>query len=399
MRPQRTVPPAAAPLSIRNLWHGLCGMFHGDAYQARLKAEIREHLDVKYVFFVSSGKAALYLILRALSSLSPKQQTIIPAYTCFSVPSAIVKAGLEVGLCDIDPETLDFDHDLLQQAVNEDTLCVIPNHLFGIPSDMDQINRLCKDRGVFVVEDAAQVMGSKYNKKALGTIGDVGFFSLGRGKRITCGSGGIIVTNSKPIADAIEGEYATLSWPSSIGTIADFLRVLIMSIFINPALYWLPAGLPFLKLGETIFYDDFRVAKFSGMKAGLLYGWRENLERSDRIRVEMTEYYSDQLMFNSKPSLPYLRLPLLVHSRETRDRIYHESREQGLGVGPMYPTPVSAVKELKPRYDGMRFPMAEGVADKLLTLPTHHLLSRNDKIAICELFWGVNFSVPENASH
>lgn len=120
---------------------------------------------------------------------------VIPAYTCFSVPSAVVKAGLDVALCDLDASTFDFDYRLLEAAVNEKTLCVIPSHLFGIPSEMDRVNAICREKGVYVVEDAAQAMRGP-TKGKLGTLGDVGFFSLGRGKNITCGSGGIIVTNS-----------------------------------------------------------------------------------------------------------------------------------------------------------------------------------------------------------
>jgi len=388
MKVKQTLPPTAAPIKLRDLLHGLAGILLSKRYLNKLEEEIREYFSVRYVFLVSSGKAALYLTLHALKSLSSKQQVVIPAYTCFSVPSAIVKAGLKVSLCDINPETFDFDSDLLKKTINQDTLCVIPNHLFGIPSDMDRIKQLCKDRGVFIIEDAAQAMGGRCNGKMLGTIGDVGFFSLGRGKNITCGSGGILVTNSQYIADALERKHSTLRHPNMMEIITEFFQVAVMSAFIHPMLYWLPAGLPFLKLGQTIYYKDFPVAKLSGMKAGLLYRWRERLKRSNRIRSETTTYYRERLWFatNSRPTVPYLRLPIIVRSREMRDSIYSRSREQGLGIRPMYPTAINEIEELRSQFKSRRFPVAEEVAEQLLTIPTHHLVSENYKKRICDLF-------------
>jgi dTDP-4-amino-4,6-dideoxygalactose transaminase len=123
---------------------------------------------------------------------------VIPAYTCFSVPAAVLKAGLRPVLCDINPSTFDFDHALLERTLNGNTLCVVAHHLFGIPSNIERVRALSRARGIFVVEDAAQAMGVESHGRSLGTLGDVGLFSLGRGKAITCGSGGIIVTNSAP---------------------------------------------------------------------------------------------------------------------------------------------------------------------------------------------------------
>ena len=101
-----------------------------------------------------------------------------------------MKAGLKVRLCDINLETLDYDANLLGDAVTAKTLCVVTGNLFGIPSDIENVKSVCGRHRVFVVEDAAQALGGEKNGKEVGTAGDVGFFSFGRGKNITCGSGG-----------------------------------------------------------------------------------------------------------------------------------------------------------------------------------------------------------------
>ncbi len=382
MKIQRTIPPAAAPLDMRSLAHGVVGMFMRERYRKRLILEIKDYFGVKYVVLVSSGKAALTVILTALKSLSPgRTRVLIPAYTCFSVPSAVVKAGLKVSICDIDPHTFDFDYKLLADAVNSDTLCVIPDHLFGIPADIENIMNVCKGRDVFVVEDAAQAMGGKYEERFLGTIGDVGFFSLGRGKNITCGSGGIIVTNSDVIAQAIEKEYALLEEFSATEVVKDFVKVVLLRIFINPALYWFPSGLPNLRLGETIFYRDFPVKKLAGMHAGLLTNFPKRLEVSNEIRKENADWFKDKLRLPLVHITPrsFLRLPLTVKNRDMKEKILSISRAKGLGVSPLYPTPINEIKEIRDQFAGMVFPRAKEISDCLLTLPTHHLLSRKDK--------------------
>lgn len=382
MKIRRTLAPAAAPLGFRDLVHGGAGLVFGGHYREKLELELKAYFGVNHAFLVSSGKAALTVILRALHSLSPnKQEVLIPAYTCFSVPSSIVKAGLTVALCDINPRTYDFDQALLQKAVTKNTLCVVPGHLFGIPSDVNRIARLCSKQRAFVVEDGAQAMGGTIKGKKIGTLSDVAFFSFGRGKNVTCGSGGIIITNSGRIAAEIQKIHTSLERPPAIENLLEFAKAVLLALFIRPWLYWLPSGLPFLKLGETFFHKDFPVARLSGMKAGLLRRWRVRLEKANRVRRRNAAYFSTQLGLDicTEDSPALLRLPLLMASRTMRDSIYSPSREKGMGTSTMYPTAVNKIEEIKTLFPGSSFPSAEKVAGTILTLPTHQYLSATDK--------------------
>ena len=96
MRIQRTIPPTAAPVSSANLLKGILGIFYAEQYLERVEAEFREYFDVKNIFLVSSGKAALTLILEALKSKDARREVIIKAYTCFYVQSAFLTARLTV---------------------------------------------------------------------------------------------------------------------------------------------------------------------------------------------------------------------------------------------------------------------------------------------------------------
>jgi perosamine synthetase len=388
MKIRRTLPPTAAPVRMKDLGQGLLGLFAGGAkFRDRLEREIREHFGVKHVFCVSSGKAALTVILSALKDLSSKKRVVIPAYTCFSVPSSIVKAGLEIVPCDIDPQTFDYDYDCLARAVTGDTLCVLAIHLFGIPADLDKIRKLCRDKDIFVVEDAAQAMGGRYKGGMLGTVGDVGFFSLGRGKNITCGSGGIIITGNDVIATALQRRYAEVEETPIREDIRSFIEVCLMSLFIKPYFYWLPAGLPFLKLGQTFFHADFPIQRLSGRRATLLQNWRERLLESNQTRTRNGADLQKRLARkdDQESGIPYLRFPLLVGDRQTRDLIHNRSQALGLGLSLMYPTPVNEIAELKSSFSGQFFPAAKRVAETLLTLPTHHLLSETDNTDTCNL--------------
>ncbi len=363
-------------------------MFREQTYLHDLEKELKDYFGVKHVFLVSSGKAALTVILRALKSVSPeKKNVLIPAYTCYSVPSAIVKAGLNVSLCDIEASTFDFNYHVLAEALDENTLCIVPDHLFGLAADMDSITALCREKGVLVVEDAAQAMGGSFKGKKLGTIGDIGFFSLGRGKNITCGSGGIIVTNSDRLASAVEDAYRPLEQPGKRECLAELLTMMILSLFIRPSLYWLPAGLPFLGLGETIFYRDFPIKKISGMKAGLLKNWKRRLEELNSIRRSNAEQLGRMtgLRERADSSTAYLRLPFLVADITVRDSIYSRAREKGMGISRMYPGPINKINEIRDSFGNETYPIAATVASQILTLPTHQFLTEKDKQAICGL--------------
>jgi len=392
MKIGRKVPPAAAPIAWKDLWHGAVGIVFPKQAIRMFEDEIRAHFGVGDVFLVSSGTAALTLTLMALrasSSSSRKTEVVIPAYTCFSVPAAVLKAGLRPVLCDINPSTFDFDHALLERTLNGNTLCVVAHHLFGIPSDIERVRALCRARGIFVVEDAAQAMGVEANGRTLGTLGDVGIFSLGRGKNITCGSGGIIVTNSAPIADAIGRRCRELAPSRLAEVLKDFAQIVLMAVFIRPRLYWLPAALPFLRLGQTIFPKDVSLKRLSGMKAGVLREWQARLNASNRIRSEATAYFSQRLSIGlaNGPSHPYLRLPIFAATPAERDQIYLRSQQQGLGLSVAYPTPINEIPEISIAFNGKRFPSARRVADHLLTIPIHHWLSDQDKRAIAGCVW------------
>ncbi len=124
---------------------GLAAWFAREATLDAATEELRRTLGVEHAWLVSSGRAALTLILRALAELSGRSRVIIPAYTCYSVPAAIVRAGLDIVPCDIDAATLDFAYEELEARLSEaPALCVVSTHLFGLPADVERARRLVR---------------------------------------------------------------------------------------------------------------------------------------------------------------------------------------------------------------------------------------------------------------
>ncbi|MBS0169859.1 MAG: DegT/DnrJ/EryC1/StrS family aminotransferase [Nitrospira sp.] len=386
MKAQRTLSPTAAPIEWRDLIQGLAGLARPDATRNDLKADFRRYFGVRHVWLVSSGKTALTVILRALHGLSARRTVVMPGYTCFSVPSAVVRAGLSVRLCDVDPLTLNLELPHLSRVADSGTLCVLATHLLGVGVDVKKVAELCRPRGVFVVEDVAQAFGGRVDEQPLGSIGDVAFLSFGRGKNITCGSGGAILTNDDRIGEAIDREYAGLPEVSIPAMLKNWLEVAVTQMLIHPSRYWFPAGLPFLGLGETTFYTDFLMARMDAVRAGLLRRWKERLTYSTASRVAHAAELQRVLSHDGVQTIQpyegsrsvYLRFPILMRSRQEKEALCRLSREQGLGISPLYPSTIRQIAELSEVLSAETVPHSAMIADRLVTLPTHEMVCDQD---------------------
>ncbi len=384
MKVRRTQPPVGYRLPAADIARAAARRFGSRSGREALEQQVAAHFGVRSAFAVASGKAALTLALRALHALTGRTKVILPAYTCYSVPSAIVKAGLIPVPCDIAAGTFDYDYGRLQPMLGPDVLCALSVHLFGIPSDTLRLKSVCAPAGIFVVEDAAQAMGVEASGEWLGTRGDIGFFSLGRGKNITCGSGGLILTNDAELAMRV-GALLTPHPPSIAAELRMFVELAAISVFISPRMYWLPAGIPALRLGETIFHPEFPVHALSDSQAGVLDGWPSRLAALNAVRQEAGTFYrrSVAAAAGGQADVPYLRFPLVLGGRPVRDRILQEGK--ALGVSAMYPASVGGIPEIRGLLSQHRFPEADRVAASLVTLPTHPLVTEADRRRICDL--------------
>jgi len=153
----------------------------------------------KYAIAVSSGTSALHVGLRALG-IGPGDEVILPTFTMIATANAVTYCGATPVFVDADPGTWNIDTSKIEEKITKKTKAVIAVHTYGMPADMEEICRIAKDHGLFVVEDASEAHGGEYKGKRVGGIGDVGAFSLYANKLVTTGEGGIVTTNNSEIA-------------------------------------------------------------------------------------------------------------------------------------------------------------------------------------------------------
>jgi perosamine synthetase len=376
---KRCIPPSASPVNVGSLVYGLFGLITGINRQNALESELKNYFSANHVYLVSSGKTALTLILKALATIDNRQEVVIPAYTCFSLPAVIIRSGLKIRLCDINPETLDYDYKKLEEIINKNTLCVVSTNLFGMASNIDTLKELTDRYSLFLVEDVAQAMGCTFRGKKLGTFGDAAFFSLGRGKNLTCGAGGIVVTSSESIANAIEPFYQELPSDPLLNNILEYLKLLVMSVFLHPLLYCIPSSIKFLELGKTYFYIDYKMSRFSRVKAWLMKGWQNRLELANNVREK-----NSQIVTQINTGISYLRIPYICSSRNIADNLLAESRKHGLGIVGMYPSAICEIPDITEYYSVADYAAAVSIAPRLVTLPSHQMLNKTDMVNLQE---------------
>jgi perosamine synthetase len=377
----RHIPPAAAPVLPADLLAGVDGALRSSDSLRAFEEGFADAQGVSRAWGVSSGRAALTLALRALRQLSPRTSVVIPAFTCFSVPAAIVRAGLDVVGCDIDSSTLDFDYQQLASVLDrERPLAVVATHLFGLPASVQRVKALCDRYGTFVIDDAAQALGTTVDGRPAGATGHIGFYSFGRGKSVTCGSGGVIVASSPDIVAAMDRQLAALDEPGTVQAATALAEATVLAIFLRPSLYHIPTSVPGLHLGETIYAVDFPVRRMSGTQAGLLKHWRVRLTEWNAARRENVLYFRRAIpALIPTAASTCIRLPVVCESREARDWLVSVGREQRLGISLMYPTAVNGIPALRGTLGQQSFPSAERVAERLLTVPVHPWVSRRDR--------------------
>ncbi|MCY3749525.1 MAG: DegT/DnrJ/EryC1/StrS family aminotransferase [Chloroflexi bacterium] len=152
----------------------------------------------EYCLAVSSGTSALEIGLRALR-LPRGSEVILSPYTYMASPTAVLNVGLVPIFVDMDPETYNIDSHLIEAAITDRTGAILTVHFGGLSCDMGEVLEIARRRDLKVIEDAAHAHGSTWNHRGLGTIGDVGCFSLGPGKNLTPGVGGAVMTNDLEI--------------------------------------------------------------------------------------------------------------------------------------------------------------------------------------------------------
>lgn len=163
-----------------------------------------EYLGAKYAVGVSSGTDALLLALMAVD-IQPGDEVIVPTYSFFATAGVVSRLNAIPVLTDCDPVTFNMDVEEFKRKITAKTKAVIPVHLYGQSAEMDGIMKVADENNIYVIEDAAQAIGTQYKDgKCVGTIGHIGCFSFFPSKNLGCfGDGGLVTTNDDQLAKKV----------------------------------------------------------------------------------------------------------------------------------------------------------------------------------------------------
>ncbi|HTP30806.1 MAG TPA: DegT/DnrJ/EryC1/StrS family aminotransferase, partial [Candidatus Acidoferrales bacterium] len=325
----------------------------------KLEGEIASYCQAKYAIGCASGSDALILALMALD-IRTGDEVLTTPYTFFATAGAISRVGATPVFVDVDEETFNLNVELTKKtlATHTKVRAMIPVHLFGGCADMDSILEMAAERGIPVIEDAAQSIGSEYKGRRAGTMGQIGTFSFFPSKNLGCyGDGGIITTGDAALAE----------------------RLAALRVHGGKKKYYHEW------IGMNSRLDALQAAVLR-VKLRYLDGWSEGRQKN-------AELYRTHL---AKMAVPVKALqPAAYQTRhiynqfviqgERRDALQAHLKGQGIGTEVYYPIPL----HLQPCYAFLGhkkgdFPVSERLAEQSLALPVHSELPAEDIEYVCE---------------
>lgn len=317
------------------------------------ESEFANFLLAKNCVGVANGLDAMILSLSALE-LKPGGEVLVQANTYFATILAILRAGLKPILIEPDIRTYNIDVSLIEKNITNDTVAILPVHLYGRSCDMDQIMAIAKKYNLYVIEDCAQSHGAKYKGKFTGTFGDMGCFSFYPTKNLgALGDAGAIVTSDD-------------NWAAKCSSLRNYgsnKRYHNDYIGFNSRLDELQA----LFLRVKLKYLE----KITDHKRELAQVYFENLSKSLILPNVDPDYYSVYHIFPVRT--------------EKRDSMKEYLEKNGIYTDIHYPIPPHKQKALMDLYNQHSLPITEEIHKSILSLPISYIHSKKDIQLICKI--------------
>ena len=224
---------------IANYWRAFRDMVLGKVYSGDDVGAVERRLAARSgmpeAILVAQARFGLYLALRQL--IKPGQEVILSPYTIYDVVNMVLCAGGRPVFADIERETCNIDLRDVKRLVNSRTGAVLTTHLHGLASGIAELAEFCKEKGIPLIEDAAQAFGGSVDGKALGAFGDVGIFSFGRVKNINSFYGGAVLCRDRAVAEAIRGDLAKLSYEPLAKLVKRVAQCLVTDLLTQPLIF------------------------------------------------------------------------------------------------------------------------------------------------------------------
>ncbi len=321
---------------------------------SRFESRLKEYLGVKNALAVSNGTAALHIAFCALGIKGKK--VVTSAFTFAASANAIVLAGGLPAFADISLEDYNLDSSSVEELMDDSVVALEPVHLYGQCADMDSVQKVAKQWGVSVVEDAAQAIGSTFRGQMAGSFGVMGCFSTYATKNLQTGEGGFITTNDSEIARSIEllRNHGQRGRYNHVGIGFNYRMTELQAAI----------GLPQMDKLEEFIAARRENARILTEGLGQLTGLTTPVERP-----EVRHVFHQYTILVNKAKAPI-----------GRDKLAERLAAKGIETSVHYPLPVYLQPYYVSKYGYRRgtCPNSEYVASSVLSLPVHQSLSPDD---------------------
>ncbi len=332
-------------------------------YIERFEQAFADFCGVRYALACTNGTVALHLALLALG-IGQGDEVVVPALTYVATANAVTYCGATPVLADSELATWNMDPAALEACITPRTRAIVVVHLYGHPVDMDPVLALARERGLFVIEDAAEAHGALYKGKKVGSLGDIATFSFYGNKIITTGEGGMVCTDDEGLARRV--------------------RQLKGQGYDPERRYWFP----------IVGYNY----RMTNIEAAIGLAQLEKIDWHIARRREVASCYRrhlqsvDKVIFSPKAewaeSVYWMSSVLLESSGISRDRVMQKMLDCGVETRPFF-HPIHTL----PPYQGLRAtcPVAEYLAGRGVNLPSSALLTEAQVQRVVEvLAWALN---------
>lgn len=318
----------------------------------QFEANFASYIGMEYAIGVASGLDALVLSLIALD-LPKGSEVIIPANTYIASILSVLKAGLTPVLVEPDEQSCNISPNLIEKHITKNTRAIMPVHLYGLPSEMNEIRAIANKYDLYILEDCAQVHGATYFGKKCGTFSIASSFSFYPTKNLgAMGDAGAILTNDKILAEKLK---SLRNYGSHKKYHNDYIGV---------------------------------NSRLDEMQAAILGVKLKYLDSINQHKQNLAKIY-DQLLTNKicKPIQPdnYEHVYHIYNIRtEDRDNLKKYLVDNGIGTDIHYPIPPHQQNALSSLFKGKTFPVSEKIHQTTLSLPISYFHTEADIQYVCE---------------
>ncbi|MEM3383428.1 MAG: DegT/DnrJ/EryC1/StrS family aminotransferase [Nitrososphaerales archaeon] len=321
--------------------------FDGSSTVREFEKNLAKFVGVKHAIAVNSGTSALLASLIALD-ISYGDEVLIPSFTFIATANIVLARGARPVFVDINLEDYTMDINDLERKITSRSKAIIPVHLYGHPSNMDGIIKLAKEHDLFVIEDAAQSLGSSYKDNKTGSIGNLGCFSFYSTKVITCGEGGAITTNDDDL-------YIKLKKIRNHGITAYY----------NPDVLGLNLRMPEME------------AALINVQMKKIESFLEKRRKNAKILSEYLEGLKGINLPKEKKGCVHNWYLYTISLEKNRDAILKILNDKGIGATVYYRIPIHKT-ELYKKFGDYKLPKTVWASEHVMSLPVHPELTEQD---------------------